>query len=86
MLNAGATVAREHGLTVGYHNHWQEFDLVEGRPAYEHMLERLDPEVFLEVDTYWAMVAEHRPEDVIASWATGRPCCTSRTGPAVRTR
>jgi sugar phosphate isomerase/epimerase len=66
MLNAGATVAREHGLTVGYHNHWQEFTLVEGRPAYEHMLERLDPVVFWELDTYWAMVAEHDPAEVIA--------------------
>jgi sugar phosphate isomerase/epimerase len=67
MLNAAAEVARAHGLTVGYHNHWQEFTLVEGRPAYEHMLERLDPDVFWELDTYWAMVAEHDPADVIAA-------------------
>lgn len=66
MLNAAAAVARERGLAVGYHNHWQEFTLVEGRPAYEHMLERLDPDVFWELDTYWAMVAEHDPAEVIA--------------------
>ena len=65
MLNAGAAVAREHGMTVGYHNHRQEFTLVEGRPAYEHMLGRLDPDVIWEVDTYWAHVAEHDPAEVI---------------------
>jgi sugar phosphate isomerase/epimerase len=65
MLNAAAEVAREHGLTVGYHNHWQEFNLVEGRPAYEHMIERLAPDVFWELDTYWAHVAEHDPAEVL---------------------
>ena len=88
MLNAAAAVAREHGLTVGYHNHWQEFTLVEGRPAYEHMLERLDPDVFWELDTYWAMVAEHDPAEVIAKLGPRCDrCCTSRTGRArCRTR
>ncbi len=65
MLNAAAQVAAEHGMTVGYHNHHQEFTLVEGRPAYEHMIERLDPSVLWELDTYWAMVAEHDPAEVI---------------------
>jgi sugar phosphate isomerase/epimerase len=65
-LNAAAAVAREHGMAVGYHNHRQEFTLVEGRPAYEHMLPRLDPDVLWEVDTYWAKVAEHDPAEVIA--------------------
>lgn len=65
MLNAAAAVAREHGLAVGYHNHGQEFTLVEGRPAYEHMLERLDADVLWEIDTYWAKVAQHDPAEVI---------------------
>lgn len=65
MLNAAAEVGREHGLTVGYHNHWQEFNLIEGRPAYEHLIERLDPAVFWELDTYWAHVAEHDPAEVL---------------------
>lgn len=65
MLNAAAEVARGHGMTVGYHNHWQEFNLVDGRPAYEHMLERLAPDVFWELDTYWAHVAEHDPAEVL---------------------
>lgn len=81
MLNAAADVAREHGLTVGYHNHWQEFTLVEGRPAYEHMLERLDPDVFWELDTYWARVAEHDPADVIAKLGARASLLHLKDGP-----
>jgi sugar phosphate isomerase/epimerase len=64
-LNAAAEAAASQGVSVGYHNHWQEFAVVEGRPAYEHMLERLDPRVFWELDTYWAKVAQHEPAEMI---------------------
>lgn len=84
MLNAGAEVAREHGMTVGYHNHWQEFTLVEGRPAYEHMLARLDPDVFWELDTYWAMVAEHQPAEVIAKLGPRATLLHLKDGPGTR--
>jgi sugar phosphate isomerase/epimerase len=84
MLNAAAEVAREHGLRVGYHNHWQEFNVVEGRPAYEHMLERLDPDVLWELDTYWAMVAEHDPADVIARLGPRASLLHLKDGPGTR--
>ncbi len=81
MLNAAAQVAAEHGLTVGYHNHYQEFTLVDGRPAYEHMIERLDPAVFWELDTYWAMVAEHDPAEVIRKLGTRASLLHIKDGP-----
>ncbi|OLF13329.1 sugar phosphate isomerase/epimerase family protein [Actinophytocola xanthii] len=54
-LNGAAALAAEHGLTVGYHNHWWELESrIDGRSALEVFADRLAPEVVLEVDTYWA--------------------------------
>lgn len=54
-LNDAAKLAAEHGLTVGYHNHWWEFETqFDGRSAFEVFAEQLDPALILEVDTYWA--------------------------------
>lgn len=49
--------AADHGLTIGYHNHWWELvQQVDGRPALEVFADLLDERVVLEVDTYWAAV------------------------------
>jgi len=54
-LNDAAKVAAEHGVTVGYHNHWWELESrIDGRSALEVFAEQLDPALVLEVDTYWA--------------------------------
>ncbi|MFE2756835.1 sugar phosphate isomerase/epimerase family protein [Actinosynnema sp. NPDC059335] len=56
-LNAAAEVAAGHGVRVGYHNHWWELaSRIDGRSAFEVLADQLDPEVVLEVDTYWATV------------------------------
>lgn len=54
-LNSAAKRAAEHGITVGYHNHWWELQTsFGGRSALELFAAQLDPELVLEVDTYWA--------------------------------
>lgn len=55
-LNAAAESASAYGLTVGYHNHAQEFVAsFDGRTAYEHFVSLLDPRVELELDLFWAL-------------------------------
>jgi sugar phosphate isomerase/epimerase len=49
-LNEAAKAGAEHGVTVGYHNHWWE---LESR-RFDLFVSHLDPAVVLEVDTYWA--------------------------------
>ena len=57
-LNAAAELAAEHGIRVGYHNHWWEVERdFDGRRGLQVLAEHLVPEVILEVDTYWAVVA-----------------------------
>jgi sugar phosphate isomerase/epimerase len=54
-LNSAAKLASEHGVKVGYHNHWWELESrIDGRSAFEVFADQLDPEIVLEVDTYWA--------------------------------
>jgi sugar phosphate isomerase/epimerase len=52
-----AVSAESRGLTIGYHNHWWEFEReIGGQNAFEAFARQLDPAVVLEVDTYWAEV------------------------------
>lgn len=54
-LNAAAKKGAEYGIRVGYHNHnWELESKVEGTSALEYFASLLDPELVLEVDTYWA--------------------------------
>lgn len=56
-LNALAGQAAEHGLRFAYHNHWWELEpLIDAEHALDVLAGLLAPDVFLEVDTYWAAV------------------------------
>jgi sugar phosphate isomerase/epimerase len=58
ILNGLVDRAAAYGQLIGYHNHWWEFARQDdGRHALEALADLLRPEVFLEVDTYWAAVA-----------------------------
>jgi sugar phosphate isomerase/epimerase len=57
LLNGFAVKAAERGIRIGYHNHWWEIEpRFDGRTGLEVLAGLLAPEVFLEVDTYWAAV------------------------------
>jgi sugar phosphate isomerase/epimerase len=56
-LNGLAEHAAGYGMRLGYHNHWWEIEPVfDGLHAIEVLAGLLAPEVFLEIDTYWAAV------------------------------
>ena len=48
-----ALLLKPHGITLGYHNHWWEFEPVGDRLAYEIFLD-LVPDVVSQLDIYWA--------------------------------
>lgn len=55
LLNTAAAIGAEHGIRVGYHNHAHELEAVfDGVTGLEVLSSRLDPDVVLEVDLYWA--------------------------------
>ncbi|PDP89396.1 xylose isomerase [Glycomyces fuscus] len=56
-VNRLSALASERGLEFGYHNHaWELSTRVDGRHALEVFVGHLEPQVVLEVDTYWAGV------------------------------
>jgi len=65
-LNEAAKKGAEYGVRVGYHNHqWELESIIEGRTALEYFADLLDPEVILEVDTYWVAVGGQDPVDIL---------------------
>ncbi|APX32116.1 sugar phosphate isomerase [Brachybacterium sp. P6-10-X1] len=63
-LNAASEKAKDFGLSVGYHNHAQEFVAsFDGQTAYERFLDLVDPSVVIELDLFWALAGQ---QDVVA--------------------
>ena len=55
-FNEVGKLCKAEGLLYGYHNHSFEFQKVEGKCAYDYMVEHTNPEyVFFEMDVYWAV-------------------------------
>lgn len=84
-LQAGQAVAQAHGLTVGYHNHWFEFDhLIDGKTPHAWMTELLPASLFFEIDTYWVKAAGHDPAAVVGALGARAQLLHIKDGPAKR--
>lgn len=78
-----ASVAREHGLGFGLHNHWWEFELLEGAFPYQLLHQRLPSEIFFELDVYWTHTAKQNPVTIIAELGPRLALLHLKDGPAV---
>jgi sugar phosphate isomerase/epimerase len=84
-LNALAERATAHGMRLGYHNHWWEFEpVLEGRHALEELADLLAPEVVLEVDTYWAAVGGADVPKVLRALGERVAAIHVKDGPVVK--
>lgn len=82
-LNAAAARGAAYGISVGYHNHWAEWDaLPDGTAGYDVLWEHADPAVVAEVDVYWAQVGGQEPGAVIASLGQRAQLLHVKDGPA----
>lgn len=73
-ISTAARLAREHGLTLNYHNHTEEFRLVGEKPALQILAERTDPGlVKIELDTHFALKAGQDPLEWMARFAGRMP-------------
>lgn len=53
-FNQVGEMCKERGMRFYYHNHYQEFQEINGKTIYEIIMENTDPSlVFVEIDTYW---------------------------------
>lgn len=81
-LNEAYAVCQAHGLSLGYHNHWWEMYQINGRFAYQLMLEQLHPDIFLEIDTYWVKTGGLDPVTVLTEVGSRAPLLHIKDGPA----
>ena len=84
LLNQSNAVAKENGLKFGVHNHWWEFQLVQGKYPYHIWLDNLDKDIFFEVDTYWAQTAGLDAAGVVAEFGNRAPLLHIKDGPATQ--
>jgi sugar phosphate isomerase/epimerase len=83
VINASADIARAAGARLGYHNHWWEFETaIDGRFAFHHLYDHLAPDIFVELDTYWAKVGGADPIAVINGFGDRVRLLHVKDGPA----
>jgi sugar phosphate isomerase/epimerase len=76
--------AAERGLALGYHNHWWEFEPLQGRSGFDLLLERADPALFFEVDAYWVQAAGEDPAALLKRLGDRARLLHVKDGPATR--
>jgi sugar phosphate isomerase/epimerase len=83
-FQASAELLAPHGLKQAYHNHWWEFETIDGQYGLELFL-KLAPGVVSELDTYWAtnFGAVDTPK-VLARIAGRVPLLHIKDGPLVK--
>jgi sugar phosphate isomerase/epimerase len=83
VYNKAGSFLRSKGLHFGLHNHWWEFQLVDGVYPFYYLLENLDPEIFFEIDAYWARTGGMDPVKIVKEFGARAPFLHVKDGPAV---
>ncbi len=81
-LNAASDVAQRHGRSLGYHNHWWELNLIDGRTALDHLRAHLASDIFFEIDTYWVKTGGQDPAQVVRDLGARAPLLHIKDGAA----
>ena len=83
-IKEAAGLAKSKGMKYGYHNHWWEFDKLDGQYGYDAMMAAV-PNMFSELDVYWAsnFGAVDVPA-VVQKYAKRIPLLHIKDGPLVK--
>lgn len=79
-LNQAGEFARANNLQLHYHNHWWEFKRIDGAATLDIMLEELDENVGLQIDTYWVQVGGEDAIDVVQQVGARAPLLHLKDG------
>lgn len=80
-VNTAHTNVSSAGLKLGYHNHEFEFVPIDDTVGYQIFLEGLHPDIFMEVDTYWAQNAGYNVLDLLDQLGSRCPYLHIKDGP-----
>jgi sugar phosphate isomerase/epimerase len=81
--NEAGAIVRDHGLRFGMHNHWWEFEPVEGERPIRLLQESLHPDIFWQLDVYWAQTGGADPAGVLSELVARIGSLHWKDGPAV---
>lgn len=74
-----AELVEPYGMSFGIHNHWWEFDKVEGRYVYDILMGEA-PDIFSELDVYWCAYGKADPVAVIGGYKSRMPLLHIKDG------
>lgn len=84
LYNEVGSFLKGKGLKFGLHNHWWEFEMVDGVYPFYYLLEHLDMDIFFEIDTYWAKTAGMTPSKAVRDFGKRAPLLHIKDGPALK--
>ena len=84
--NQAKILARDHGLEFGMHNHWWEFELLEGVLPIRMLHADLHPDIFWQLDVYWAQTAGADPAVALSQLTSRISSIHWKDGPCVHGR
>ena len=82
--NEAAEVADEFDLELGLHNHWWEFSQLEGRMAFDVLIENLDERIFFQIDTYWVNTGGGDASKIVEKLGERAPLLHMKDGPCMQ--
>ena len=82
--NEAAEVADEFDLELGLHNHWWEFSQLEGRMAFDVLIENLDERIFFQIDTYWVNTGGGDASQIVEKLGERAPLLHMKDGPCTQ--
>ena len=82
LYNQISVSLKAEGLRFGLHNHWWEFEKADSYYPFYYLLENLDPEIFFEIDVYWAKTGGQDPVKVVSDFGRRAPLLHIKDGPA----
>lgn len=80
---AAAQSANSHGFQLGLHNHWWEFEPIQGICPYEWMHRHLPPQIFFQLDVYWVQTAGLDPAQILRTYSDRVRMLHLKDGPAI---
>lgn len=80
---AAALSANSRGFQFGLHNHWWEFEPIQGIYPYDWMQRHLPEEIFFELDVYWVQTAGLNPVQILRNLGDRVRILHLKDGPAI---
>lgn len=83
-FNNAAEEAAKNGIKLFIHNHWWEFEDLNGEPVYKLMLKNLSGKINFEIDTYWVKVAGKDPAAIVKEFGSRSALLHIKDGSGVK--